>query len=431
MKKIFMLTFAILVTICLSTSVFCYAVTVDDGVVRFNQIVAQMGETYQAFMNEECEILTPQYYALINEGDELLSIAEIDEACDESVKRQFYEYKHFYYLQKTLKETRDTFISGTFTIEFEDKTFYFYADQWNGVELVYNEYLEKIQSASSQSDLESTFAEYRLAIESLTDREELDAIIEGFVEQAIKLIDLAVVDEVNNALALKGLIQIDEDSIETYHRASENTLYDEWFTEMLTKGYTTANAIKVASLHSTAIQKILQLDIFANQNEYEKIANETIIEILKIETSVGSDNEYLLESCKQAALMSLNSSYPSDDEDINDSAKAKLRAILSEGIQKINEATTISEVQSLLIEYQNKLAEVDAADDSWITPLVAGVALIIIAIIIIILIVVFKRRQNARQLAKKKLHRQREFVNREIDLAISSLEGRDNNGNLE
>lgn len=385
----------ILITMILATmlgsSLFCYAESTQSD---FETIVTKMKEAY---LNAPEGILTVTYYGYINEGENIL--ADNNGQISDELVNEFRLYKFYYFRTKALDNIEKTFISSSYTVKFENKSFYFYDDQWGEVENVYNVFSNKIQTATVDDDLDELFSAYYLAVDSLVDKNELDELIASYVINAVKSIDTAVVKRVNVAIAQSNLQTISKDDIPTYSIYSNTEIHDNWFAEVLSLGYSTQNALKVDRIYSNALDSLKNQPRNAEENVYQEIANSAISEIEKIEVESNKPNDYLLETRKQSALIQIefflqSESYTEADKDIQNTFKR----ITDNAISKIQDASTIAEVDKILNETLNALADVEVGGNDWIKLMSVGIVLGVLLIIAVVVLIIKKKKGGSKKL---------------------------------
>lgn len=391
MKKfLFVLILIILISATLvGSSAFCFAEK-SDPIANFESALQNMKEIYEQSPEN---ILSVSFYGALNKCETILSENEDSNIIPDELVAEFKLYRFYFYREKALQNLDATFVSATFTVKFENKSFFFYDEQWLDVEQVYNEFLNKIQSSELDTDFDLIFTEYYTAIDNLVDREELDSLIAEYITSSLRLVDIAVVEKVNTVLSSKNMSVISKDEIPNFISGSDTTYYDNWFSELLSFGYSTQNALKVDRIHSKAISDLTSLPINAEEGSYREISDFAISEIQKIETEMNVQNPYLLESRKQSALMQIQFFLASEEyQNAEKDAQKKIKKISDEAVLKIQNASTIAEVDIILNETLNALADVNVGGKEWIKILVVGIVLFVVLVVAFVFFIIKKKK---------------------------------------
>lgn len=391
MKKfafVFILIIIVSATL-VGSSAFCFAET-SDPILTFESALQSMKEIYEQGPEN---ILSVSFYGALNKCETILAEDEDSNTIPEELVAEFELYRFYFFREKALQNLDATFVSATFTVKFENKSFFFYDEQWLEVERVYHEFLNKIQSSSLDTDFDLIFTEYYTAIDNLVDREELDSLIADYITSSVKLVDIAVVEKVNTVLSSKNMIVISKDDIPNFISGSDTTYYDNWFSELLSFGYSTQNALKVDRIHSKAISDLTLLPITAEEKSYREISDFAISEIQKIETETNVQNPYLLESRKQSALMQIQFFLASEEyQNAEKDAQKEIKKISDEAVLKIQNASTVAEVDSILNETLNALADVNVGGKEWIKILIVGIVLFIALVVAFVFFIIKKKK---------------------------------------
>lgn len=425
MKKTVIL---LLLIICVFAStiggaVFCCAQEAS-GVEELENIVAKMTEIYEI---DPENTQTVEYYGCINNGEKLLADDEFRAFVSDELIASFDQYKFYYYQVKTLNKINETFVSATFTIKFENKSFFFYDEQWGSVEEVYNEYKNRVETASVDSNLNAIFEEYYSSIDCLVDREELDSQITAYIEEAVFNMDKAVVSRINISLKVRNLPLINDNEILSYMQNSDTSDYNKWFTEVLANGYSTSNAVNVAVVHSKAIDKLLALPLDSDKSAYEEISNNAIVEIEKIDIEINLQNAYLLEARKQSTIMRLQ--YFLESEDYTEAEKdvqKEMKRIIDLAFERLEGANTVSEVDRILNETLNALADINVGGNDWVKVLSIGIVITVLFIVAIVIFILKKNKLKLKKRVQNSLHLERVAVEKQIDSVLDE-EGKGEN----
>ena len=422
-KKVVIRIFLIVFTaLAMTTSFSRFATASSDD---FSTILSQMKAAYELFENGEGEILTTAYFGYINQGDDLIANDD-GEISDETIN-EFYIYKNYYFIEKTVDRIEKTIDSSTWRVSFENKTFFFYPEQWFLVESVYNNAIETTKNSTAGADYDKIFDDYYKAIDSITDRSEIDEIKTALVRESVKRVDFRIVSNVNAKLSAANLPLIDENLYVEYRWNGDNDIYLDWFSETVLKGYANANLVSITVLHGSILDEINDLAVVATSSEYDAIVDAALPEIDSIEVNNVVKNDYLLTSAKEAAFLTLDSFLESESYlSANKKAKKQFDDILGQAKSDIENAETIEEVQRISTAAQEKLADVDTKGNGWIAGLSIGIILFVAAVILAILFAKYRSNENRKQEEKKKRSQRRVYAEKII---TSVLNAKENNGN--
>lgn len=419
MKKALICLSIIILLLSLTTSFWCVAEDYQAQVDDFNALLVSLDELYQKHVNENTDLVTTEYFGLINNGEQILANSGIATLISDDSKQSFYQYRHYYFVEKLKTQVEQSVDSAAYSVSFGDKIVYFYPEQWQAVENVYAEMITKIEGLSVGVDFDAVWGEYKVRISELDNREKADEARSTNALKAIEKMDKFIVTKVNERMA--GAIN--ESEIEKYYIFADKTLYNEWFKGVVGIGYSQSNALDLTIIHQSAIDKIEGLSVFAGFDEYDKIINDAITEIDKIAVNNNSGGGALLEAAKESAYLILDSFLTSESyESASQAVRRKFDKIINEAKSDIEGAESIKEVDSIRISAQETLANVDTSSGSWETPLAVGIVLLVISIAFIVVYVIAKKRQDKYTAYKAELHKQRLLLDRQIDLKLKEKE---------
>lgn len=421
-KCLIILFLVVFSAVAFASSLLCFAETPD---AEFRQIIEKMRSSYESFLSGEGEILTTAYFGYINNGKTLIELDENKLNSDDIA--EFYTLENYYLIEKTSVELEKTLDSSTWRVIFDDKTVLFYSEQWYTVEAVYNQALETVKNASVGTDFDAIFDTYRSAVLSLTDRTEVDAKKTQLVAQNIKIIDFEIISAINEKLSASSLPAIDETLYVEYRWNEDNSLYLEFLGETLSKGYSASNLVAVTVLHSSALEKLNSVSIFATDEEYTKITENALSEIKKIEINNVVHNDYILSSAKESAILTLTSFFENDTYlSANKKTKKEFENIINQAIENIRNATDSQEILRISTDAQEKLAEVDTKGSGWIIGLSIGVVLLVLAVGGAVAFGLYRNKIGKKQESDKLKRQQRIYAEKIINSALNAKENKHN-----
>ncbi len=418
---IFILTLAVLPT------GFCFA---DDStcanINEFESIIEQMVLIYDEFIDGEGELVTPQYYALINRGDAILLS---DSSISAKSKDRYAELKSRYFIQKAIDEVESSVRTSIYSVELKGKGFYYYPEQWTAVENVIDETLSILKTSDSNADIDAIIDGLILSLSALPDKPSQDTIRRDRVADAMQELDMLIVDRINGYLEKAQLPMVDKSNYILYRIDADNTEYDEWLTDTVSLGYSSENIIKIALVHQQALDKISALSVFAEESEYDLIVSSSLNSITTIEVNSVEIDHYRLESVKESAVISLTSFRESDGyKSAKNKVKSKYDSIIDKALAKIELSEDADEVRTLLLGAQEALAEVDSGNDGS-GLMTAGIILFICAVVISAVFIVFKERNKRKREMKTERRNELERVEQQIDRAMAPKEKNEDDEN--
>lgn len=418
---IFILTLVVLPT------GFCFADDATGGDIgEFESIIEQMTLIYDKFVVDEGELVTPQYYALINRGDAILLS---DNSITATAKNKYAELKSRYYIQKAIDEVESSVRTSTYSVEIEGKCFYFYSEQWTAVEKVVAETLSVLKSSDSNTDIDAIMDNFVSSLSALPDKPSQDAIRRDRVADAMKELDMLIVDRINVYLEKAQLPKVDKSNYISYRIDADNSEYGEWFADTVSIGYSPENIVKVTLAHQQALDKITSLSVFAEKSEYDSIVSASLVSITAIEVNSAEIDQYRLESIKESAVISLATFKESDGyKNADDKVKSKYDSIIDKALAQIELSTDADEVRALLLGAQEALSEVDSGNDGS-GLMTAGIILFICAVVISAVFIVFKERNKRKREMKTERQNELEMVEQQIDKAMEPKEKNEDDEN--
>lgn len=412
---IILFIFVFLAFACAS-SFLCFAQSPNDD---FTQIIDRMRLAYQNFVSGEGELLTTAFFGYINNGKSLINEHGSNLNADDV--NEFYTLENYYLIEKTSLELENTLDSSTWRVVFDDKVVFFYSEQWFTVEAIYNEAIQTVKTASVGTDFEAIFNSYRTSILSLTDRTAVDTKKTQLVAQNIKIIDFVIIEAINQKLSASALPTLDDTLYVEYRWNEDNTLYLDYLGETLSRGYSASNLVAVTVLHSSALEKYNALSVFATDEDYAKITENTIAEIKKIEVNNVVRNDYILSSAKESAVLTLSSFFENDTYSSADKkTKKQFDDIIDRAIKNIRNASDIEEVNLIFNDAQDQLANVDTKGSDWIIGLSIGVVLFVIALGGAIAFGLYRNKIGKKQDQSKQNRQQRIYAEKIINSALKN-----------
>lgn len=418
---IFVLAFTVLPT------GFCFALdSTDDSVIEFESTVEQMAVIYENYLNEKCDLVTPQYYGLINRGDSILLDNDVASRISASTIDRFRELRCRYYIQKGIIEVDSSVHDSTYSVEIRNVGFYFYPEQWNAVLSVVNDTMLALSSSDEDTNIDAIIDDYIDSLSDLPDKPSSDALRSERVSQSMRKIDFIIVDNINGYLIEATLPIIDKANYINYRIHGDNTDYDEWFSDMASIGYSPENIVKLTLEHQSALNRILNLSVFADKAEYDLIVEDALTVINGIEVNSVEFDRFRLSSIKESALISLMSFFDSEGyKTAGDKLKAEYDFIINNALVKIDISKDADEVQAILMETQNTLADVDEGNDGS-ELMTVGIVLFVCAVVIAAVFIVIKERNRRERELKTERRNEFEKVEQQINRAIKAEEISDN-----
>ena len=428
MKKTLICILIIISLFSLMTPFCCAAEDYQSQIDDFNSLLSSLESLYQKHLNDTSDLVTPEYYGLINKGEQILANASTEALIDADSKQRFYQYCHYYEIEKLTMQIKESLDDASYCVKIEDKTILFYPEQWQAVEDLYSQTITIIENLSVGADYDAVYADYKNAIRELDNRDKADEMRSTNTLNAVKEIDRCIVARVNEYLQKANLPIIPENDIENYYIYADKTLYNEWFKRVVSMGYSQSNALDITMIHQSAIERIESLSVFAVVNEYNQIVSSTIAQIEKVDVKVFSGESELLESAKEAACLILDSFLASESySGATKAARREFDKIIEDAKRDIEFAGTIREVDTIRISAQEALSGVDTTRGSWETPLALGIVLLVISIALIVVYFVAKKRRDKYTDYKAELHKQRLLLDKQIDIKLKEKENENDN----
>lgn len=406
---------------------FCFALgSTDEAVTEFESAVEQMAVIYENFVNEKCDIVTAQYYGLINKGDSILLDNNVASMISESTIDRFRELRCRYFIQKAIIEIESSVHDATYSIEIRNAGFYFYPEQWNAVVSVINDTILALNLSNENTDIDAMINDYIASLSKLPDKSSADALRRERVSQSMRDIDFLIVDNINGYLIEATLPIIDKANYINYHIDGDSTDYDAWFSDTVSIGYSPENIVKLTLAHQTALNRILNLSVFADKAEYDLIVLDALTVINGIEVNSVELDRFRLSSIKESAVISLTSFFDSEGyKTAGDKVKSRYDSIINNALVKIDISIDADEVQRILLETQNTLADIDTGNDGS-ELMTLGIVLFICAVAIAAVFIVIKERNRRQRELKTERRNELEKVEQQIDRAIKAEEISDN-----
>lgn len=428
MKKTLICILIIISLFSLMTPFCCAAEDYQSQIDDFNTLLSSLENLYQKHLNDTSDLVTPEYYGLINKGEQILANASTEALIDADSKQRFYQYCHYYEIEKLTMQIKESLDDASYCVKIEDKTILFYPEQWQAVEDLYSQTITIIENLSVGADYNAVYADYKNAIRELDNRDKADEMRSTNTLNAVKEIDRCIVARVNEYLQKANLPIIPENDIENYYIYADKTLYNEWFKRVVSMGYSQSNALDITMIHQSAIERIESLSVFAVVNEYNQIVSSTIAQIEKVDVKVFSGESELLESAKEAACLILDSFLASESySGATKAARREFDKIIEDAKRDIEFAGTIREVDTIRISAQEALSGVDTTRGSWETPLALGIVLLVISIALIVVYFVAKKKRDKYTDYKTELHKQRLLLDKQIDIKLKEKENENDN----
>lgn len=414
---IFVLVFTVLPT------GFCFAKdSTENSVYDFESLVEQMSVIYEDFVNGKCDLVTPQYYGLINKCDALFANNALDSSISGASIDRYLKLRSRYFIQKAIAEIELSVHDSTYSVEISDTKFFFYPEQWDAVETVVSDTLSALNSSDENTDIDAIIDDYVTSLSGLPDKPSVDASRNEMVSQSIKTIDFLIIDNINNYLIKASLPQIDKANYTNYRIDADNNDYDVWFINTVTVGYSSDNIAKLMLVHQSALDRIVSLSVFADKAEYDLIVSDTLVAINEIEVNSVDIDKYRLESIKESTIMSLTSFFNSEGYKVaGDKIKTKYDSIINDALTKIEASNDADEVQSILFETQNTLADVDTGNDGS-ELMTVGIVLFICAVVVAAVFVLVKERNRRERDLKAERRNELERVEQQIEKGIKTEE---------